>query len=111
MSKEPPKPSPFNRPISPAARLRLQAVFDRAQKAVERGDHEYANNLYTDCLVEDPGNLIYLQQFLANLAKKHGENKKGARFSGLKIKGARMSIGKAIAKGRWENVFRAGPSA
>ena len=111
MSKEPPKPSPFNRPISPAARLRLQAVFDRAQKAVERGDYEYANNLYTDCLVEDPGNLIYLQQFLANLAKKHGENKKGARFSGLKIKGARMSIGKAIDKGRWENVFRAGTSA
>jgi tetratricopeptide (TPR) repeat protein len=114
MSKDTPNrstPSSFKPTMSPADRLRLQAVFQRAQKAVEQGDHEYANKLYTECLVEDPGNLIYLQQFLSNLAKKHGGNKKGTRFSALKIKGARMSMSKAIDKGRWQNVFKTGASA
>lgn len=97
--------------VPPAVRQRLQAVYERATRCVEKGDHDYANDLLTQCLVEDPGNLVYLQAFLANLAQKYGNNKKGARFSALKIKTNRMSLQRASDKGEWQAAFEAGASA
>ena len=54
-----------------------------------KADHDYAHDLFTQCLVEDPANLIYLQHFLGNLAQKYGNNKKGSRFAGLQNKDSR----------------------
>jgi hypothetical protein len=51
----------------------------------------------TPGVVEDTGNLIYLQHFLANLAQKYGNNKTGARLAGLKIKSSRSALKKATA--------------
>ena len=61
----------------------------------------------TQCLTEDPANLIYLQHFLGNLAQKYGNNKKGARFAGLKSKTSRMALSKAAGKGQWRDAFAA----
>jgi tetratricopeptide (TPR) repeat protein len=87
-------------------RQRLQQVFDRAGRCLEKGEHDYAHDLLTQCVVEDPGNLIYLQHFLANLAQKYGNNKKGARLAGLKIKSGRMTLNKAAGKGHWREAFQ-----
>jgi hypothetical protein len=94
-------------PVSPAVRQRLQAVFEHAQRCAEKADHDYAHDLLTQCLTEDPANLIYLQHFLGNLAQKYGNNKKGARFAGLKIKTSRMALSKAAGKGQWRDAFAA----
>jgi tetratricopeptide (TPR) repeat protein len=88
-------------------RQRLQQVFDHANRCAEKGEFDYAHDLLTQCVVEDPGNLIYLQHFLANLAQKYGHNKKGARLAGLKIKSGRMSLNKAAGKGHWRDAFQA----
>ena len=48
-------------PPSPAVRQRLQKCFEHAQRCVEKDDFDYANDLFTQCVVEDPANLIYLQ--------------------------------------------------
>jgi tetratricopeptide (TPR) repeat protein len=93
--------------ITPAVRQRLQAVFEHAQRSVEKADYEYAHDLLTQCLTEDPANLIYLQHFLGNLAQKYGNNKKGARFAGLKSKTSRMALSKAAGKGHWRDAFAA----
>jgi len=93
-------------PVSPAVRHRLQAVFVHGQGCTEKGDHDYAHDLFTQCLVEDPGNLIYLQHVLANLAQKYGNSKKGPRLSGLKSKSARMALTKAAGKGQWSDAFQ-----
>ena len=69
-------------PVTAAVRQRLQAVFEHGQRCAEKADYDYAHDLFTQCLVEDPANLIYLQHFLGNLAQKYGNNKKGARFAG-----------------------------
>ena len=82
-------------------------MFEHAQRCVEKGDHDYAHDLFTQCLAEDPGNLIYLQHVLSNLSQKYGNSKKGAKLSGLKIKSARMSLTKAIGKGQWSDAFQA----
>ena len=47
-------------PVTPAVRQRLQAVFEHAQRSAEKSDYEYAHDLLTQCLTEDPANLIYL---------------------------------------------------
>ena len=94
-------------PVTTAVRQRLQAVFEHAQRCTEKADYDYAHDLFTQCLVEDPVNLIYLQHFLGNLAQKYGNNKKGSRFSGLKSKGSRMALNKAAGRGQWKEAFSA----
>jgi tetratricopeptide (TPR) repeat protein len=107
----PQQPSKSNRstlpPVTAAVRQRLQAVFEHALRSSEKTDYEYAHDLLTQCLTEDPANLIYLQHFLGNLGLKYGNNKKGARFAALKIRTARMSLTKAAGKGQWREAFAA----
>lgn len=97
----------FLPPITSAVRQRLQALFERAQLCTEKADYDYAHDLLSQCLVEDPANLIYLKQFLGNLALKYGNNKTGARFAALKTKSSRMALNKAASKGLWKEAFTA----
>lgn len=94
-------------PVSGAVRQRLQAVFEHAQRSAEKSDYDYAHDLYAQCLIEDPANLIYLQHFLGNLSQKYGNAKKGVRFAALKSKTSRMSLNKAAGKGQWKEAFTA----
>jgi tetratricopeptide (TPR) repeat protein len=98
-------------PLPAAVRARLQKVYEHAQRCVEKGDYDYANQLYTQCVSEDPANIVYLQAFLANLQKKYNNNKKGARLAGLKIKSHRSALAKAADKGEWQAAFQAGCGA
>jgi tetratricopeptide (TPR) repeat protein len=109
MSASPPaQPGPSLIPPLPAAiRQRLQTVFEHARRCVEKGEHDYAHDLLTQCVVEDPGNLIYLQHFLSNLAQKYDNNKRGARLAGLKIKSNRNALTKAAGRGQWREAFQA----
>jgi tetratricopeptide (TPR) repeat protein len=98
-------------PLSPAARQRLQKVFEHAQRCAEKEDFNYATELFTQCVVEDPGNVIYLQHFFANLQKKYKDNKSGARFASLKISSQRSAVTKATAKGLWSDALKSGCAA
>ena len=98
-------------PLTTAVRQRLQKLFEHAQRCVEKNDHDYANQLFSQCIVEDPANLIYLQSFLGNLQNKYGDNKKGAKLAGLKIKSHRSALSKAAGKGDWPAAFQAGCEA
>ena len=98
-------------PLPAASRQRLQKVFEHGRRCAEKKDFDYANQLFTQCVVEDPSNLIYLQDFFANLHKKYADNKKGAKLAGLKIKCHRSALKKAAGKGNWEAAFGAGCSA
>src|SRR5215212_9021223 len=97
----------FLPPITAAVRQRLQAVFEHAQRCAEKADYAYAHDLFAQCLVEDPTNLIYLQHFLGNLAQKFGNSKKGVRFARMKSKSSRMALNKAASKGQWKEAFTA----
>ena len=77
------------------------------RRCAEKADYDYAHDLFAQCLVEDPANLIYLQHFLGNLAQKYGNSKKGVRFSGIEVKSSRMALNKAAGKGQWKEAFTA----
>src|SRR3954466_1340945 len=94
-------------PVTGAVRQRLQAVFEHAKRSAEKADYDYAHDLFAQCLVEDPANLIYLQHFLGNLSQKFGNSKKGVRFAALKSKGSRMALNKAAGRGQWKEAFTA----
>ncbi len=104
-------PSRGPAPLTTVARQRLQKVFEHAQRSVDKGDWDYANKLFTECVVEDPANLVYLQSFLANLQKKYGDSKKGAKLAGLKLKSLRSHLSKAAGKGDWPAALQAGCTA
>ncbi len=104
-------PSRYASPLPTSARQRLQKVFEHAQRCVDKQDFDYANKLFTQCVVEDPCNLVYLQHLVMNLQKKYENNKKGSRLAGLKMKSLRSSLNKAISKGDWENAMQAGCTA
>jgi len=104
-------PRPGLPAVTAATRQRLQSMFDHAQRSVEKKDHDYANNLFSQCLIDDPGNLIYLQHFLGNLAQKYNNNKKGSKFSTLKLARPRMSLTKEVGKAQWREAFTSATEA
>ena len=98
-------------PLTTASRQRLQKVFEHGQRCSEKKDYDYANQLFSQCVSEDPSSILYLQHFFANLQNKFGDNKKGAKLAGLKIKSHRSTLSKAVAKGNWETALKAGCAA
>ena len=69
-----------NSTVPPEKRKRLQQLFAEGNKQMSKANYEYADNIYfTECVLQDPGNLIYAQTFLFNLRKKFGEKKKTTR--------------------------------
>ena len=92
--------------MSPAKRKRLQQCFERANELAHRGkpDFDYAHDLYSQAVVNDPGNLVYVEAMLDNLQKKYKNNKKGSRFSFS----SRKSFKEAVADEEWTEVFREG---
>lgn len=101
-------PSSSRKPIDPATRRRLQQCFEHGGKSAATNNLDYATDMFTQCVVGDPGNNIYLQQFLTTLYRKYNNNKKGnklAAASSLMTKGA---IKKASGSKDWLAVIKAG---
>jgi len=88
--------------LAPEKRKRLQELFRLGSEAMSKKNYEYADFYFADCVLQDPGNLIYAQTFLANLRKKFGEKKKTTRS--LIATGKRM----AVDAKKPEGVFKVG---
>ncbi len=95
-------------PISPAVRRRLQQQFEAGSQKSNRGEYDYAMDMFLSCVVGDPGNQIYLQSYLSNLYKKYDNNKKGDRLASVKGVGIRGSIKKSELQKDWLGVLKAG---
>lgn len=107
----PGKPHPGGRgPLSASARHRLQKVYEHGQRCVDKQDYDYAHQLFSQCVSEDPASILYLQAMLGNLERKHAQQKSG-RLANLKIKSPRAALAKATGRGEWEAAFRAGCAA
>ena len=98
-------------PLSPAKRKRLEACFERANQMMAQENHDYATELFTQCVVGDPSNFVYLQSFLGNLKKKYNNNKKGGNLAFIKGAGARRAVKKCTTQKNWDGVFKAGLDA
>ena len=75
-----PTASPSAALLSPAERSRLAQTFQAGTKNLT-ANADYAIEMYTACVVGDPGNAVYLQAFLGILRKKHPPKKTGGLAS------------------------------
>jgi len=92
--------------ISPDKRRKLQKFFERGNELAgkDKPDFDYANEMYSQAVLQDPGNLVYVEAMLANLQKKYKNNKKGNRFSF----GGRKAFKAAVAEEDWKAILREG---
>jgi hypothetical protein len=95
-------------PLAPAAKKRLQKCFEHASKQITQSNHDYATELLSQCILGDPGNVIYVRNFVENLQKKYNNNKKGAALAQFKERGARGALKKAETQERWDDVIKNG---
>ena len=93
---------------APATRRRLQQCFEHGSKSSSGGNYDYATEMFTMCVQGDPGNLIYVQNFLTNLQKKYSNNKRGSKLAGLKGTTIKGSITKAGMQKDWKVVITSG---
>ncbi|MGC4007361.1 MAG: hypothetical protein QM811_31250 [Pirellulales bacterium] len=95
-------------PISEAIRRRLQSWFIHGKQKLDAGSHDYAADLFVQCVAGDPGSLDYQRAFLSNLHKKYKNNKKGASFSGFKGGSNKSAMKKGIAEKDWTTAIKNG---
>jgi len=69
---------PERRAISPVTRKRLQACFQQGIEQANGGNNQFASDLFAQCVIQDPSNLIYLDRLLSALAKMYDNNKRAA---------------------------------
>ena len=96
------------KPISASQRSRLQKCFEHGSRLSTKGEFDYADQMFQQCVSGDPGNLIYTQNLLINLKRKYNNNKKGAKMAGLRTAGAKARLKNAQRKKNWGNVIKAG---
>lgn len=94
--------------IDPNKRRILQQLFAKGSQVSGQGNFDYATDMFTQCVNGDPGNLIYVQNFLSNLQKKYNNNKKGSKLAGLKGGMIKGSITKAGMQKDWATVISSG---
>ena len=99
--------------VSPPLRHKLQRCYDQGRKLVREADgkpydYQYAHTMFLECVVNEPGNLLFVDAFLANLQCKYEHNLRGARFW-WRGRRRRRPIKKAAARGDWAQVLRLGP--
>ena len=100
---------PGREPIPPGKRRRLQQCFEHGSKSLAKGDFEYATDMFTQCVIGDPANKVYIFQFLTNLSKKYNDNKKGAGFTSKgSVLAAKGSMQKAAYSKDWVALIKAG---
>lgn len=92
--------------MSPGKRRKLQQLFERGNELAKKDkpDFDYAHDLYSQAVLNDPGNLVYVESMLDNLQRKYKNNKKGGRFSF----GGRKAFKEAVADEDWSEIFREG---
>jgi tetratricopeptide (TPR) repeat protein len=96
------------KPVSPVQRKRLQKCFEHGSMLSAKGEFDYADQMFRQCVAGDPGNLIYTQNLLTNLKKKYNNNKKGGKLSGIRGAKAKAGKKKAQRKKDWAGVIKSG---
>lgn len=90
--------------LSPAVRDRLQRLFENGNKQMNAGGHDYATEMFIECVKGDPSNILYLQSFVQNLRQKFGDKKKKSMFAVFSSGGIKA----AEVKKNWKKVLESG---
>lgn len=94
--------------LSAAEWNRLQQCYASALELMQQPGYDvnHAHDLLAECVIHDPGNVLYIDALLENLVNKHDgdEQSKQAQTSTSK-----RNLSKAITSQDWRQVFQLGP--
>lgn len=80
------------------------ASWKRGSEAMAKEDWDFAIEMFSQCVLFEPANLMYRQTLRGVEYRKYGNNKTGARFSGPRLMGIRSKIGLGKRSKNWEQV-------
>lgn len=86
----------------------LQQCFEAGSSKSASGNYDYAAQMFTQCVVGDPANMLYAQNFLANLQKKYNNNKSGAALSGMRSATSKGGVTYSAKRKDWLGVITGG---
>ena len=86
----------------------LQQCFEAGSSKSASGNFDYAAQMFTQCVVGDPANLLYAQNFLANLQKKYNNNKSGAPLASVRAAKSKTGVTYASKRKDWLGVISSG---
>lgn len=95
-------------PIPPAKRQMLQKCFEAGSSKSAAGNFDFATQMFSQCVSGDPANLLYAQNFLANLQKKYNNNKTGCKLSGMRCAPCKPAVAVAAKRKDWTGVITNG---
>ena len=97
--------SPTWSALSAGDRSRLLQCYRTGIQAAANVD--YALDMFSACVIGDPGNVVFLSAFLTTLRRKFGA-KKGGGLSSLLGAGARAGMKRSAANAQWRDVIKQG---
>ena len=100
-----PAKSPSWAGLSQAERSRLLQCYRTGKQNV--ANDQYAIDMFAACVAGDPGNVVFLHEFLAALRRKHGA-KKGGGLKSLLSSGGRAAMKRSAAAAKWQEVIKQG---
>ena len=86
----------------------LQQCFEAGSSKSAAGNFDFAAQMFTQCVVGDPANLLYAQNFLANLQKQYNNNKTGASLAGVRSAKSKAGVAYASKRKDWLGVISSG---
>ena len=92
--------------MTPTRQKRLQQAFQAANTQMRQGNYDYSTDLFVQCLIGDPSNIVYIQSFIANMEAKYAKNRKGAPMAGMKSAGAKAGMKKSQMQGKWHDMLK-----
>ena len=95
-----PASSPQREPLSPVERARLTQCFNRGTQNLPT-NADYALEMFTACVLGDPGNAVYVQAFFGALKRKFGA-RKGGGLAALWSAGSRVGLKKYASAAQWK---------
>jgi tetratricopeptide (TPR) repeat protein len=91
--------------LSQGERSRLLQCYRTGMQAA--GNAQYAIDMFAMCVAGDPGNVFFLQAFLAALRRKYGVKKVGT-LSSLMSAGGRSGLKRLAASAKWRELIKQG---
>jgi tetratricopeptide (TPR) repeat protein len=86
-------------------RKRAGECYRKGNEALEKGNWDYALDMYANCTLLVPDNLTYRQCARGAAYKKYGDNKTGAgALAKSRLIGIRSKVKKAKSKEQWDEV-------
>lgn len=104
MSTDPGSQSPIE--LTASERARAVRCFEVGSQRLG-SDIDYAIEMFTQCVLVDPSNAVYLQSLLGALRKKHGGKARGG-LTGLWSAGSKAMLQKTARSGNGREVLKQG---